>query len=156
MMTPTLRAFEESMVYLTNLSSKALHGPGQLRCIMARPRRWESVHPRVPELTPQPALFARVFAGRISLERYCQEYVSHASGHAAAIAPGGTAGLCDGDTLFCSCSREAALAGRCHRAWAAEILRRAGWRVILDGYELLGVEAGDDGRWVPVIEGPAS
>lgn len=137
------------MIYLTNLSSKALHGPGQLRCIMARPRRWESVHPRVPELTPQPALFARVFAKQISLGRYCEEYVSQASGHATAIAPGGTAGLCDGDTLFCSCSREAARKGWCHRAWAAEILRRAGWRVALDGREMCGVIVGGHGLWVP-------
>lgn len=41
-----------------------------------------------------------------------------------------------GDTLLCACSREEAAAGRCHRAWAAPFLVRAGWRVILDGKEV--------------------
>lgn len=39
----------------------------------------------------------------------------------------------DGDTLCCACSREQAGAGRCHRAWAAELLVEAGWGVVLDG-----------------------
>lgn len=42
----------------------------------------------------------------------------------------------DGDTLICSCSRDKAAAGKCHRAWAGEYLAREGWRVILDGKEL--------------------
>lgn len=42
----------------------------------------------------------------------------------------------DGDTLCCACSRAEAAAGRCHRAWAAPFLKRAGWRVILDGVDI--------------------
>lgn len=42
----------------------------------------------------------------------------------------------DGATLICACSREAAAAGRCHRVIAADVLRIAGWRVILDGREV--------------------
>jgi len=42
-----------------------------------------------------------------------------------------------------ACVDEAA-EGRCHRVWAAELLRRAGWRAVLDGQELLGLD--DDGR----------
>jgi hypothetical protein len=38
-----------------------------------------------------------------------------------------------GDTLVCACSRADAIAGRCHRAWAAIALLRAGWLVVLDG-----------------------
>ena len=43
----------------------------------------------------------------------------------------------DGATLFCACSRAAAAARSCHRVLAAELLARAGWRVVLDGVELL-------------------
>lgn len=39
----------------------------------------------------------------------------------------------DGATLICACSREAARAGRCHRVIAADLLKRAGWSVVLDG-----------------------
>ena len=39
----------------------------------------------------------------------------------------------DGATLCCACSRARAAAGRCHRAWVAPFLVRAGWTVHLDG-----------------------
>lgn len=39
----------------------------------------------------------------------------------------------DGETLTCGCGAEAARAGRCHRVIAAELLKRAGWSVVLDG-----------------------
>lgn len=42
----------------------------------------------------------------------------------------------DGATLICACSREAAGSGRCHRVIAADVLRVAGWDVILDGREV--------------------
>lgn len=42
----------------------------------------------------------------------------------------------DGATLICACSREAAAAGRCHRVIAADLLKRAGWAVVLDGRAL--------------------
>jgi hypothetical protein len=41
-----------------------------------------------------------------------------------------------GATLICACSREAAAAGRCHRVIAADLLKRAGWTVVLDGRSL--------------------
>lgn len=42
----------------------------------------------------------------------------------------------DGATLICACSREAAGSGRCHRVIAADVLRVAGWSVVLDGREV--------------------
>lgn len=42
----------------------------------------------------------------------------------------------DGATLICACSREAAGSGRCHRVVAADVLRVAGWGVVLDGREV--------------------
>jgi len=38
-------------------------------------------------------------------------------------------------TLVCTCSREDARAGRCHRVVAAEFLDRAGWEVYCDWQE---------------------
>lgn len=42
----------------------------------------------------------------------------------------------NGATLLCACSRARAAAGECHRAWAAVVLARSGWRVVLDGVEI--------------------
>lgn len=47
-----------------------------------------------------------------------------------------TGSVPDGATLICACSREAAAAGRCHRVIAADLLKRAGWTVVLDGRNL--------------------
>lgn len=44
--------------------------------------------------------------------------------------------VADGDSLLCACSRTDAAVARCHRAWAAPFLARAGWRVVLDGAEV--------------------
>jgi hypothetical protein len=60
-----------------------------------------------------------------------------APGHMTAL-PGLTCRVEDGDSLLCACSRDEAAAGRCHRAWAAPWLLRAGWRVVLDGAEVSG------------------
>lgn len=35
-------------------------------------------------------------------------------------------------TLICTCAREEAAAGRCHRTWATAFLERAGWEVFVD------------------------
>ena len=48
----------------------------------------------------------------------------------------GTSGYVDPDsTLCCACSVADSQAGRCHRAWAAPYLLKAGWKVMLDGKE---------------------
>lgn len=41
-----------------------------------------------------------------------------------------------------TCGREAAARGECHRVWAAEMLRGAGWRVVLDGDDGAGPAQG--------------
>lgn len=38
-----------------------------------------------------------------------------------------------GDTLLCGCAPGTGQRGRCHRGWAAWLLVRAGWSVVLDG-----------------------
>lgn len=42
----------------------------------------------------------------------------------------------DGATLICACPRARAAAGCCHRVIAADLLKRAGWSVVLDGRSL--------------------
>lgn len=137
-------------VYVSNWSShrtEGHHGPGRKLSIMARPRAWEHGDGCVPWLTPDGGDLLAVKAGKISGEEYqprFEEFVNiHATG--GRLAPGrlavdrvtvGHGFVVDGDTLCCACSRDDAAAGRCHRAWAAEALVAAGWRVILDGEEV--------------------
>ena len=56
------------------------------------------------------------------------------------LAPGrlmaGSVPVVAGDVLACACSAADALAGKCHRAWAAEVLVEAGWRVRQDGRDV--------------------
>jgi hypothetical protein len=153
-MTPTL--------YLSNWSSSrsvGLHGPGRKLTIMAKPRAWEHGEGRVPLLTPsgtvlpllQAALADRTDAAAMAAYRSAFEAVLGGAERLlrprrllAHAGPGGMGGgltseVCDGDTLCCACSRAEAAAGRCHRAWVAPFLARAGWRVLLDGAEVSGV-----------------
>ena len=141
-MTPTL--------WVTNWSSKALHGPGRKLTIMALPREWEHGDGVVRAFRPEIADLRAIQAGNIDVGEYRRrfeagiaEYWSHS------IAPNGLTAfhadreplrrlsmVRDGDTLLCACSRKAAARGECHRVWAAKALVRAGWRVVLDGVEV--------------------
>jgi hypothetical protein len=58
-----------------------------------------------------------------------------APGALIAIGSGTEIPLVDGDVIACACAIEKATRGLCHRAWAADALVAAGWRVILDGVE---------------------
>jgi hypothetical protein len=127
-------------VYLTNWSSKKLHGPGRKLTIMAKPRAWEHGDGRVPALIPRAEDLEAVRGGRIDVAEYRRRFQTGLSPN---LAPGLLVGLnrgvlltvADGDTLLCACSREAAARGECHRVWSAAFLHRAGWRVVLDGEE---------------------
>jgi len=149
-------------LHVTNWSSRRLHGPGRRYSIMAKPRRWERGDGVCIVLVPQTSEEVRlldelvaarrhglhedrvVAAYRRALEQRWAEALT--AGHlspgklgAGVNLAGGGAGaepVCDGDTLLCACSREDAAAGRCHRAWAAPFLVRAGWRALLDGQEV--------------------
>lgn len=139
-------------IYLSNWGSHSTpghHGPGKKWTIMARPRKFEQGAGTVIPLPPDPEDLADVRAGRMTVEQYRDAYltaVREAVGRGWLLGPGKleaatskphdyrTVG--DGDTLCCSCSREAAARGECHRVWAARLLHDAGWRVVLDGVEL--------------------
>jgi hypothetical protein len=69
---------------------------------------------------------------RVGLAYDPSHRLAAASG-AAATANAARFAVEDGSTLCCACSRQAALEDHCHRAWAARVLARAGWNVILDG-----------------------
>lgn len=133
-------------IHLTNWSSRALHGPGRVWSIMARPRRWELGCGSVPVLVPAPADLDAVRTGGITVEDYRTRYERRVLGREPMhpyLDPGallghltGTVGptpVDDGDTLCCACSREAASRDECHRVYAALMLRDAGWSVVLDG-----------------------
>lgn len=148
-MTPTL--------YLTNWSSKTTRGPGTPYMIMAQPRAWEHGDGKVWALVPSADAMRLAKSGRMSMGEYRAGFIASvpvdrvAPGQLGATVPfSGTRPVKDGDTLCCACSKDAAERGECHRVWSADILRRAGWRVVLDGRELAGV----DEQWMPVLTSP--
>jgi len=149
-------------LYLSNWSSyrtPGMHGPGRKLTIMARPRAWEVGDGRVPNLIPSgPIADLMAFAlaeraagsGTSAMEAYRAAYcdtldrglVALRPRHLSAFPGGGMGGglsfdVDDGDTLCCACSVAEARAGRCHRTWCSPFLVRAGWRVILDGVEVM-------------------
>jgi len=134
-------------LYVTNWSSRKLQGPGRKWTIMAKPRRWERGDGVIESFVPDAGDLGLVRAGEISMEEYRRRFMARdwapiGPGQLTALIKLWTSGIyrrfevADGDTLCCACSREAAARGECHRVWAAELLHRAGWRVILDGRQI--------------------
>jgi len=141
------------MVYVTNWSSRGLHGPGRPWSIMARPRSWETGCGTVAHLPPPLWMLDAARAGRLTVGDYRRWYkLQMFERHQAFgfLEPGqlwgrlvgedGAARFIDqvrhGDTLCCCCSKADAAANRCHRVWAAKALAWAGWDVLLDGRRL--------------------
>jgi hypothetical protein len=139
----------ESTIYLTNWSSRKLHGPGKKYTIMVNPRSWEHGAGSVYALLPLEEDLSDLRSGKIMMEEYRRRYEAGVSGIPEWLGPGvlsadsalshnrgKTVYLARGDTLCCACSRETAAKGECHRVWAAFFLKEAKWRVILDGKEI--------------------
>lgn len=109
-------------LYVTNWSSRNLHGPAKKLTIMAKPRHWEHGHGRVPALTPCAGWLGALQAGTMSMEDYRGRFEARLADHdltpggLVVIANGDHSPVTDGDTLLCACSRANAAAGRCHRA----------------------------------------
>lgn len=125
-------------LYLTNWSSRRLHGPGQKWTIMARPRAWERGAGVVVALTPDLSDLVAAKSGTLSEVEYFARFREKMLRHSSQLAPGIMRAayavypaVCDGDTLLCAC----AIGAPCHRREVAPFLVRAGWRVILDGVE---------------------
>jgi hypothetical protein len=134
-------------IHVTNWSSRRLHGPGRLVCIMAKPRYWERGAGTVRVLTPGAEFLDKVRDGRILMEEYRSIYERTMQRELSIgeLSPGRLVfvdgrgerfPVAGGDTLCCACARDEAAAGRCHRCWAARALVGAGWRVVLDGVPL--------------------
>lgn len=133
-------------IYLSNWAShkaKGCHGPGHLLSIMVRTSQFASPVGLVPALTPRKIDLVEYKEGKIDLEEYRLRYLKSVP---SALVPGKLTWepfsffdqdkvqlVEDGDTLCCACSREKAVNGECHRVWAATLLMKAGWEVVLDG-----------------------
>lgn len=134
---------ERPTLHITNWSSRRLHGNGRKLTIMAAPRQWEHGDGRVPACTPLLGRLQALRAGTLSMPDYRDAMVYRLAQHdirpggLVAIAAGDHVPVVDGDTLLCACSREQAAAGCCHRVWVAHALAAAGWRVVLDGVEVV-------------------
>lgn len=151
-------------LHVTNWSSKKLHGSGRKLTIMARPRSWECGDGAIKMLAPNDSDLRAVQSGRMEPKRYFERFGEAIKEHErlGLLEPGTmlfSAGertgpsaewilVADGDTLCCACSREKASLGECHRVLAAGALLRSGWRVLLDGRVLIGID--DSGR--PIVE----
>lgn len=135
-------------IYLSNWSSHKTpghHGPGRKYTIMARPRKWERGEGQVWALTPDTDALECVRNGAWSADKYRVETIEMFQRHridpshllAERFTPNTRwIPVVGGDTLCCACSRAKAAAGECHRVWAAELLKEAGWHVVLDGKPL--------------------
>lgn len=143
-------------LYLSNWSSHrtpGAHGPGRKWTAMAEPRAWEWGAGRVRALTPElgdpDGMLRDALAERHAgvqdgpaMRAYRAYYIGGripglmAPGALHAAAGGGMfPAVEDGDTVCCACAVAERAAGRCHLAWSAPFLHRAGWRVVLDGIE---------------------
>ena len=139
---------DRPVLHLTNWSSRRLHR-GTVYTIMRRPnpQYGQLGAGRVEALTPGAMEFDALKAGRMGGGEYRRRFelaVEHrlisgalAPGRLVATTPTEAVSVADGDTLCCGCSVALASVGDCHRCWAASALVRAGWRVVLDGVELL-------------------
>ena len=117
---------------------------------MARPRRWETGDGSIPLFVPDPDDLTAVQADTISHEEYKNRYLRlvafrvRKKSPPVNIVPGlllastvlDPVPVKDGDTLLCACSVEVARSGKCHRTWAASLLKLAGWDVTLDASPL--------------------
>ena len=147
------------VIHLTNWATRRLH-KGRRWTIMARPRNWEMGLGSVPDLTPPFEAFELYKEGKMSIDAYREftlrswhkdlVYIQMQFGpdmlYAILYDRSVVELVKSGDTLLCCCAKRHAEHGRCHRVWAAELLRRAGWEAILDGAPLEGVD--DD--WRPI------
>jgi len=156
----------QPIIILTNWSSRQLHGIAGVWTIMTRPRNWERGIGPVPAFIPDVDVLVTPQDGWLAVDAYRRRYVDRVTSRASehdcnsryvGIIPeklyydagGGLSVLVpDGATLCCACSIEVAAHDKCHRVWAAELLRRAGWRVMLDGAELVGVDELWRPRWL--------
>lgn len=140
------------IIHVTNWAARRLHR-GRKWTIMAKPRNWEMGRGSVPVLTPWLEMVELFKSGGLSLEALREAFLAELAEEdvspgvlAAETYEGPRVKVAHGDTLLCCCALRSASLGRCHRVWAAERLRQAGWDVVLDGKPFKGV----DEEWRPL------
>jgi hypothetical protein len=120
--------------------------PGRRLSIASRTPHGVNPDGKIDALVPR-AEDLRFFAQKeISQEEFRERYYAWVGHQAASLAPGklfwqpysfftqGDEQLVEsGDVLFCTCLHAQKDGLECHRLWAAELLVRFGWKVVLDG-----------------------
>jgi hypothetical protein len=136
-------------VFLSNFASRRTrghHGPGRLLSIMVKTPHWSGAEGTVAALIPNAKDLWRLKDNRISIEEYKRRFITSMESRRELLGPHNlilqsekkleSFEVRDGDTLCCTCSREAAANDRCHRVWVAQALLEHGWDVVLDGKRL--------------------
>ena len=147
----TRRRLLRGMISITNLASRQHHSGGRLLHIQGAPASYmrEATAGHAPFLAPSSVDLARVKGWRLAREREApapismDEYFSRFvrwlwapenRGVAMVAIVGGERSVVGlGDTLVCTCSRDAAKKGKCHRTRVADFIIARGFSVVLDG-----------------------
>jgi len=139
---PGLRApdTEKKTVYLASWDDEQFHGPGRKFSLLRQPPHAIRGDGVVETFVPDDTLYQAFLRGSASLAQFRRLYLAALTpvpihhGRLKATLHGGETVLVDeGDTLLCKCSAERASDLLCHRAWLAQLLLRASWRVLIDG-----------------------
>lgn len=137
----------EPTIYISNWSSSRTPGhhgiSGRKLSIMVKTPDYVVPDGRVEALVPDEKDLWATKQGSITSDIYKNRYLKSLWEKKSGLEPGmlrfrainseAEQIVQHGDTLCCVCSRKDAADDRCHRAWAATVLKEAGWVVILDG-----------------------
>lgn len=136
------------LIYITSGAKADLpghRGPGRDLSIMSQRNR--GTLPRVPAARIDDAARFLLHSRQIEIVKFKERYCALMEGRVArgSCAPGTLSRISPpdwtpepvnaGDTLICSCAARSD--DECHRFWLAPYLLAAGWRVVLDGKDLL-------------------
>jgi len=137
------------LIYISNWSSSRTPGhhgtSGRKFSVMVKTPDYVVPDGKVTALVPSEKDLWAARQGKITSEIYKQRYMKQLWDTLPSLKPGelfytehgaGEQLVQDGDTLCCVCSRRDSADDKCHRAWAAQVLKEAGWTVILDGKKL--------------------
>ncbi len=145
---PSIGYGSRPVLYVASMSradEPGWSGPGRRLSIMANRRAYPNL-PRVSQARIDVGARYRLHAGDMGFLRFkdrCIELIStraergaYMPGRLFAVVPPAWIQVLvePGDTLVCGC---ASLDDRCHRTWLAPYLVASGWRVILDGRDLV-------------------
>jgi len=112
--------------------------PALVYSIMVFTPKWQPVTQTVPLLIPTQEDLLAFQQGTLSVEQYRSNYTNHLAHNLPSLPPDAlldSRGLLvpSGAYLCCSCSKEKAFESKCHRVWAAHVLKEVGWLVSVDG-----------------------